>query len=103
WKMLWKELEAVALLKLNRKHVNFFLGGIRLELVLVTIVKPDIICCCFGDCCSTVTDSEALRFFWKKLEDVLILQLSRKHRKAFLSWVGSCCSTGAKSGACKLF
>uniref|UniRef100_A0AAF5DFG9 Uncharacterized protein n=1 Tax=Strongyloides stercoralis TaxID=6248 RepID=A0AAF5DFG9_STRER len=26
WKMLWKELEAVALLELNRKRVNFFFG-----------------------------------------------------------------------------
>uniref|UniRef100_A0A0K0ETQ8 Uncharacterized protein n=1 Tax=Strongyloides stercoralis TaxID=6248 RepID=A0A0K0ETQ8_STRER len=60
-------------------------------------------CCCFGYCCSTGTDSEALRLFWKKLEDVPILQLSRKHRKAFPSWVGSCCSTGANSGECKLF
>ena len=43
--MLWKELEAVALLMLNRKRVNFFLGGIRLELVLVTIVKPGMFFC----------------------------------------------------------
>uniref|UniRef100_A0AAF5CY11 Uncharacterized protein n=1 Tax=Strongyloides stercoralis TaxID=6248 RepID=A0AAF5CY11_STRER len=40
WKLLWEELEIVALLELNRKHVNFFLGGIHLELMLVTIVEP---------------------------------------------------------------
>uniref|UniRef100_A0AAF5DHL3 Uncharacterized protein n=1 Tax=Strongyloides stercoralis TaxID=6248 RepID=A0AAF5DHL3_STRER len=50
-------------------------------------------CCCFGGCCSTGTDSEALRLFWKKLEDVPILQLSRKHR-SFSVIGGSCCSTG---------
>uniref|UniRef100_A0AAF5DJN1 Uncharacterized protein n=1 Tax=Strongyloides stercoralis TaxID=6248 RepID=A0AAF5DJN1_STRER len=83
-------LEAVALLELYRKRVNFFLGGIHSELMLVTIVTPG--------CCSTGTDFEALRLFWKELKDVPILQLSRKHRSfSVMGW--SCCSAGAKSGA----
>uniref|UniRef100_A0AAF5CY38 Uncharacterized protein n=1 Tax=Strongyloides stercoralis TaxID=6248 RepID=A0AAF5CY38_STRER len=95
-----RSLEVVALLELNRKRVNFFLEGIHLELMLVTIVKPG--------CCSTGTDSEALRLFWKKLEDVSILQLSRKHRSSFsmeavVEGIGGCCSTGALSKTCKLF
>uniref|UniRef100_A0AAF5DEZ5 Uncharacterized protein n=1 Tax=Strongyloides stercoralis TaxID=6248 RepID=A0AAF5DEZ5_STRER len=44
WKLLWKELEAVALLELYRKRVNFFLlGGIHLAIMLNTINYPDII------------------------------------------------------------
>uniref|UniRef100_A0A0K0EPQ0 Ovule protein n=1 Tax=Strongyloides stercoralis TaxID=6248 RepID=A0A0K0EPQ0_STRER len=54
-------------------------------------------CCCFGGCCLTGTDSEALRLSWKKLEDVPILQLSRKHRSSSKG-VRSCCSTGSFSG-----
>uniref|UniRef100_A0AAF5CZR6 Uncharacterized protein n=1 Tax=Strongyloides stercoralis TaxID=6248 RepID=A0AAF5CZR6_STRER len=37
-------------------------------------------CCCFGGCCSTGTDSEALRLFWKKVEDVPLLQLNLKYK-----------------------
>uniref|UniRef100_A0AAF5I1Z8 Uncharacterized protein n=1 Tax=Strongyloides stercoralis TaxID=6248 RepID=A0AAF5I1Z8_STRER len=80
WKLLWKELEAVALLELNRKRVNFFLlGGIHLAIMLITIKNPD--------CCSNGTDSEALRLFWKKLEDeleaVALLELNRKRVNVF--------------------
>uniref|UniRef100_A0AAF5DSH7 Peptidase M14 domain-containing protein n=1 Tax=Strongyloides stercoralis TaxID=6248 RepID=A0AAF5DSH7_STRER len=59
-------------------------------------------------CCSTGTDSEALRFFWKKFEDVLILQLNRKHRSYFVKVMlvtienPGCCSTGTESEALKL-
>uniref|UniRef100_A0A0K0ERQ8 Fibrinogen C-terminal domain-containing protein n=1 Tax=Strongyloides stercoralis TaxID=6248 RepID=A0A0K0ERQ8_STRER len=38
---------------------------------------------CFGSCCSTETDSGEWKLFWKKLEDVPILQLSLKHRSFF--------------------
>uniref|UniRef100_A0AAF5DGS3 Uncharacterized protein n=1 Tax=Strongyloides stercoralis TaxID=6248 RepID=A0AAF5DGS3_STRER len=44
-------------------------------------------CCCFGDCCSNGTDSEAFRLFWKKLEDeleaVALLELNRKRVNVF--------------------
>uniref|UniRef100_A0A0K0E089 Uncharacterized protein n=1 Tax=Strongyloides stercoralis TaxID=6248 RepID=A0A0K0E089_STRER len=54
--------------------------------------------CCFGGCCSTGTESEALKFLWRELKDVAILQLSLKHGCSFVR-VGSCRSTGAESEA----
>uniref|UniRef100_A0AAF5D1J9 Uncharacterized protein n=1 Tax=Strongyloides stercoralis TaxID=6248 RepID=A0AAF5D1J9_STRER len=182
WKLLWKELEAVALLELYRKRVNIFFGrnsfridasydsGTRInasydkesrinasydkESSMEAVVEGiggccstgadsktrqlfsfernsfsnnayydkesryycccfgdyystgtdsealRYYCCCFGDCCSTGTDSEALRLFWKKLEDVLILQLSRNHRSSF---VKGCFLIGTEYGAWRLF
>uniref|UniRef100_A0A0K0EFL7 Uncharacterized protein n=1 Tax=Strongyloides stercoralis TaxID=6248 RepID=A0A0K0EFL7_STRER len=65
---------------------------------------------CFGGCCSTGTEAEAWRFFWKKLEDVVLLVLNFRHRAFFL--MGEiylyCCfggrySTGTESGEWRLF
>uniref|UniRef100_A0AAF5DM18 Peptidase M14 domain-containing protein n=1 Tax=Strongyloides stercoralis TaxID=6248 RepID=A0AAF5DM18_STRER len=53
---------------------------------------------CFEGCYSTETESGEWRLFWKKLEDVPILQLNLKHRSSSVMG-GSCCSIGAKSGA----
>uniref|UniRef100_A0A0K0E7B7 Uncharacterized protein n=1 Tax=Strongyloides stercoralis TaxID=6248 RepID=A0A0K0E7B7_STRER len=38
--------------------------------------------CCFGGCCLTGTDSEAFRFFWKKVRNALTPQLNLKHRSS---------------------
>uniref|UniRef100_A0A0K0E9J5 (2Fe-2S)-binding protein n=1 Tax=Strongyloides stercoralis TaxID=6248 RepID=A0A0K0E9J5_STRER len=54
--------------------------------------------CCFGGCCSTGTESEALKLLWRELEDVAILQLSLKHESSSVR-VEGCCSTGAESEA----
>uniref|UniRef100_A0AAF5HZD0 Uncharacterized protein n=1 Tax=Strongyloides stercoralis TaxID=6248 RepID=A0AAF5HZD0_STRER len=71
--------------------------------------------CCIGECCSTGTEAEAWRFFWRKLEDVGLLELNLKHgafflmgeiylsMKAVVEEVKGCCSTGAESKTCKLF
>uniref|UniRef100_A0A0K0EA30 Uncharacterized protein n=1 Tax=Strongyloides stercoralis TaxID=6248 RepID=A0A0K0EA30_STRER len=40
--------------------------------------------CCIGGCCSTGTEAEAWRFFWRKLEDVALLELNLKHGAFFL-------------------
>uniref|UniRef100_A0A0K0EPQ1 Ovule protein n=1 Tax=Strongyloides stercoralis TaxID=6248 RepID=A0A0K0EPQ1_STRER len=40
-------------------------------------------CCrCFGGCYSTEAKSGEWKLFWKKLEDVPILQLNLKHRSS---------------------
>uniref|UniRef100_A0AAF5DEJ0 Uncharacterized protein n=1 Tax=Strongyloides stercoralis TaxID=6248 RepID=A0AAF5DEJ0_STRER len=71
--------------------------------------------CCIGGCCSTGTEAEAWRFFWRKLEDVGLLELNFKHGAFFLmgeiylsmedvvEGIGGCCSTDAESKTCKLF
>uniref|UniRef100_A0A0K0E6S9 Uncharacterized protein n=1 Tax=Strongyloides stercoralis TaxID=6248 RepID=A0A0K0E6S9_STRER len=38
--------------------------------------------CCIGGCCSTGT--KAWRFFWRKLEDMGLLELNLKHGAFFL-------------------
>uniref|UniRef100_A0A0K0EK81 Uncharacterized protein n=1 Tax=Strongyloides stercoralis TaxID=6248 RepID=A0A0K0EK81_STRER len=40
--------------------------------------------CCIGGCCSTGAEAEAWRFFWRKLEDVGLLELNFKHGAFFL-------------------
>uniref|UniRef100_A0AAF5D1H5 Uncharacterized protein n=1 Tax=Strongyloides stercoralis TaxID=6248 RepID=A0AAF5D1H5_STRER len=106
-RLFWKKVEDVPLLQLNLKHRSFSVMGWKL-LLYRSRIRSLYYCCCFGYCCSTGTDSEALRLFWKKLEDVPILQLSQNHRSSFsmkdvVEEVGSCCSTGAESKTCKLF
>uniref|UniRef100_A0AAF5CZE6 Uncharacterized protein n=1 Tax=Strongyloides stercoralis TaxID=6248 RepID=A0AAF5CZE6_STRER len=94
WKLLWKELEAVALLELYRKRVNFFFWRNSFRINASYDSETKHYCCCFGGCCLTGTDSEALRLFWKKLEDSM---------KAVVRRIGDCCSTEAVSKTCKFF
>uniref|UniRef100_A0A0K0ERQ7 Uncharacterized protein n=1 Tax=Strongyloides stercoralis TaxID=6248 RepID=A0A0K0ERQ7_STRER len=59
---------------------------------------------CFGGCYSTGTESGEWRLFWKKLEDVPIMQLNLKHRSSsvrgiHLRGIRNCRSAGAVSGA----
>uniref|UniRef100_A0AAF5DCG6 Uncharacterized protein n=1 Tax=Strongyloides stercoralis TaxID=6248 RepID=A0AAF5DCG6_STRER len=120
WRFFWEKLEDVALLELNLKHGAFFLMA-EIYLNMETVVEgiggcwstgaesrtrnsfrinasydseTRYYCCCFGGCCSTGIDSEALRLFWKKLEDSM---------GAVVEGIGGCCFTGAVSKACKLF
>uniref|UniRef100_A0AAF5DGW8 Uncharacterized protein n=1 Tax=Strongyloides stercoralis TaxID=6248 RepID=A0AAF5DGW8_STRER len=84
WKLLWKELEAVALLELNRKRVKFFLlRGIHLELMLATIVKPDIIVIVLMAVIQLEL-SGAFSLLRRKLGDVSLLQLNLKHGSSFV-------------------
>uniref|UniRef100_A0AAF5D116 Uncharacterized protein n=1 Tax=Strongyloides stercoralis TaxID=6248 RepID=A0AAF5D116_STRER len=94
WKLLWKELEAVALLELYRKRVNFFFWRNSFRINASYDSDTRYYCCCFGGCCLTGTDSEALRLSWKKLEDSM---------EAVVEGIGGCCFTGAVSKTCKLF
>uniref|UniRef100_A0AAF5D0P7 Uncharacterized protein n=1 Tax=Strongyloides stercoralis TaxID=6248 RepID=A0AAF5D0P7_STRER len=92
--MLWKKLEAVALLELGRKRVNFFFGKNSFRINASYNGETRYYCCCFEGCCSTGTDSEALRLFWKKLEDSM---------RAVVEEIGGCCSTGAELKTRQLF
>uniref|UniRef100_A0AAF5CY79 Uncharacterized protein n=1 Tax=Strongyloides stercoralis TaxID=6248 RepID=A0AAF5CY79_STRER len=98
WKLLWKELEAVALLELYQKRVNFFLGGIDLELMLVTIVKPDIIIAVLEAVIQLELNVEngdfsgrnlriVWKLLWKELEAVALLELNRKRVNFFLGGI----------------
>uniref|UniRef100_A0AAF5CY97 Uncharacterized protein n=1 Tax=Strongyloides stercoralis TaxID=6248 RepID=A0AAF5CY97_STRER len=120
-KLLWRELKDVAILQgcgsleLNLKRVNSFL----LEEILLRInasynKESSHYYRCFGGCYSTEAEAGEWRLFWKKLEDIPILQLSLKHgnsscynnessREAVVGGIGDCCSTGAESEVWMLF
>ena len=53
-------------------------------LFYITALRFSHYYCCIGGCCSTGTEAEAWRFFWRKLEDVGLLELNLKHGAFFL-------------------
>uniref|UniRef100_A0AAF5DLI2 Uncharacterized protein n=1 Tax=Strongyloides stercoralis TaxID=6248 RepID=A0AAF5DLI2_STRER len=87
WMFLWKCYSTGAE---SETCKLFSLEGFHLAIMLITMKNPG--------CYSTETESGEWRLFWKKLEDVPILQLNLKHRSSSVMG-GSCCSIGAKSGA----
>uniref|UniRef100_A0AAF5CY63 Peptidase M14 domain-containing protein n=1 Tax=Strongyloides stercoralis TaxID=6248 RepID=A0AAF5CY63_STRER len=99
WNLLWKELKAVGLLELNRERVNFSFKRNSFRINASYDSETRHYCCCFGGCCSIGTESEALGLFWKKLENVPILQLILKQRS---SSERDYYSTGTESRAWKL-
>uniref|UniRef100_A0AAF5HZ42 Uncharacterized protein n=1 Tax=Strongyloides stercoralis TaxID=6248 RepID=A0AAF5HZ42_STRER len=93
-RLFWKKLEDVPILQLNLKQRSFSKRErIYLELIYdkesryVFLVQSTALqfrhyYCCFGGCCLTGTDSEAFRFFWKKVRNALTPQLNLKHRSS---------------------
>uniref|UniRef100_A0AAF5DCX2 Uncharacterized protein n=1 Tax=Strongyloides stercoralis TaxID=6248 RepID=A0AAF5DCX2_STRER len=84
WKLLWKELEAVALLELYRKRVNIFFGRNSFRINASYDSDTRHYYYCFGGCYSIGTESGAFRLFWSKLGDVSLLQLNLKHGSFFV-------------------
>uniref|UniRef100_A0AAF5HYV3 Uncharacterized protein n=1 Tax=Strongyloides stercoralis TaxID=6248 RepID=A0AAF5HYV3_STRER len=83
WLPFWRKLEDVVLLELNLDGGIFF--GRNSFSNNADYDKEFIhYYCCIGECCSTGTEAEAWRFFWRKLEDVGLLELNLKHGAFFL-------------------